>query len=518
MLDNPTLNQSPIKVQRAIISVYDKTGIIELARSLNNLGVELLTTGGTAKTLRAADITLTDVSDYTRFPEIMDGRVKTINPLIEGGILGLRDQHATDASRNNIKWIDLVICNLYPFSKAILREDCDRALALENVDIGGPTMIRSAAKNSGWVCVVINPNDYSTLADELKSSGEISFETRQRFSAKAFGHTAQYDTLIHNYLKNNRLSEDFSLTYVKHSEMRYGENPHQQAAAYQIPEDQSKNILNAKIHQGKQLSYNNIMDADGALACVREFDEPACVVVKHSNPCGVAIGDDVLDVYTRAFNADSLSAFGGIVAFNRTCTTAVAEAITSVFVEIVLAPDFEVAALKIFKKKKNLRVLEIGPFGKRAPKLEVRNVAGGLIVQDTDTKNLTREHFKAVTKVKPSEKDIETALFAWKVLRHAKSNGILIAKDNTTVGIGAGQVSRVDAVHMALRKGGVNVKGGVLGSDAFFPFRDSIDAITDSGIKVVIQPGGSIRDQEVISACDEHGIAMIFTGTRCFKH
>ncbi|SVA84627.1 uncharacterized protein METZ01_LOCUS137481, partial [marine metagenome] len=283
-------------------------------------------------------------------------------------------------------------------------------------------------------------------------------------------------------------------------------------------EDQSKNILNAKIHQGKQLSYNNIMDADGALACVREFDEPACVVVKHSNPCGVATGEDLLDVYTRAFNADSLSAFGGIIAFNRTCTKEVAQAITSVFVEIVLAPDFELEALEIFKKKKNLRVLEIGPFGKRTPKLEVRNVAGGLIVQDTDTKNLTSEHFQAVTKVKPSKKDIETALFTWKVLRHAKSNGILIAKDNTTVGLGAGQVSRVDAVHMALRKGGKNVKGGVLASDAFFPFRDSIDAIKDSGIKVVIQPGGSIRDQEVIAACNEHDIAMIFTGTRCFKH
>ncbi len=301
MLDNPTLNQNPIQIRRAIISVYDKTGVVELARSLNSLDVELLTTGGTAKTLRAADITLTDVSDYTQFPEIMDGRVKTINPLIEGGILGLRDQHATDASVNNIKWIDLVVCNLYPFSKTILQEHCDLALALENIDIGGPTMIRSAAKNTGWVCVVIDPKDYSTIANELKSSGEISFETRQQFSAKAFGHTAQYDTLIHNYLKNDALSEDFSLTYIKHSQMRYGENPHQQAAAYQVPEDQSKNILNAKIHQGKQLSYNTIMDADGALACVREFDEPACVVVKHSNPCGVATGEDLLDVYTRYY-------------------------------------------------------------------------------------------------------------------------------------------------------------------------------------------------------------------------
>ena len=518
MLDNPTLNQNPIQIKRAIISVYDKTGVIEFAQALNNIGVELLTTGGTAKALQAADITLTDVSDYTQFPEIMDGRVKTINPLIAGGILGLRDQHATDANANNIKWIDLVVCNLYPFPKVILQEDCDLALALENVDIGGPTMIRSAAKNTGWVCVVIDPDDYSTITNELNSSGEISFETRQRFSAKAFGRTAQYDTIIHNFLKDENLSEDFSLTYIKHSKMRYGENPHQHAAAYQNPGDRSNNILNAKIHQGKQLSYNNIMDADGALACVREFDEPTCVLVKHANPCGVATGDDLLDVYTRAFNADSLSAFGGIIAFNCICTADVAQAITSVFVEIVLAPDFELEALEIFKKKKNLRVLGIGPFGKRTPKLEVRNVDGGLIVQDTDTKNLTREHFKTVTKVKPSEKDIETALFTWKVLRHAKSNSVLIAKDNTTVGLGAGQVSRVDAVHMALRKGGENVKGGVLASDAFFPFRDSIDAIKDSGIKVVIQPGGSIRDQEVIGACDEYDIAMIFTGTRCFKH
>ena len=518
MLDNPTLNQNPIQIKRAIISVYDKTGVIEFAQALNNIGVELLTTGGTAKALQAADITLTDVSDYTQFPEIMDGRVKTINPLIAGGILGLRDQHATDANANNIKWIDLVVCNLYPFPKVILQEDCDLALALENVDIGGPTMIRSAAKNTGWVCVVIDPDDYSTITNELNSSGEISFETRQRFSAKAFGRTAQYDTLIHNFLKDEDLSEDFSLTYIKHSKMRYGENPHQHAAAYQNPVDRSNNILNAKIHQGKQLSYNNIMDADGALACVREFDEPTCVLVKHANPCGVATGDDLLDVYTRAFNADSLSAFGGIIAFNRICTADVAQAITSVFVEIVLAPDFELEALEIFKKKKNLRVLGIGPFGKRTPKLEVRNVDGGLIVQDTDTKNLTREHFKTVTKVKPSEKDVETALFTWKVLRHAKSNSVLIAKDNTTVGLGAGHVSRVDAVHMALRKGGENVKGGVLASDAFFPFRDSIDAIKDSGIKAVIQPGGSIRDQEVIGACDEYDIAMIFTETRCFKH
>ena len=517
MLNNPTLNQSPIKVRRALISVFDKTGVVDMAQSLVGLDVEILSTGGTAKVLRKANIPVTDVSDYTQFPEIMGGRVKTINPLIEGGILGLRDQHTADAEANHIQWIDLVVCNLYPFSETISQEYCDLALALENVDIGGPTMIRSAAKNMGWVCAVVDPTDYSIVTDELQS-GEISFPLRKTLSAKAFGHTAQYDTIVHNYLKDEKLSDDFSLTFEKHSKMRYGENPHQSAASYKIPGNTEANVLNAIIHQGKKLSYNNIMDADGALACVREFDDPACVVVKHSNPCGVAIGDDLLDVYTRALNADSLSAFGGIVAFNRICTKNVAEAIDKVFVEIVLAPNFESEALKIFKKKNNLRVLEIGAFRKRSPKLEVRNIDGGLLVQDTDINSLTREDLNTVTKAKPSEQDLETALFTWKVLRHAKSNGILIAKDNTTIGLGAGQVSRVDAVHMALLKGGKNVRGGVLASDAFFPFRDSIDAIKNSGIKVVMQPGGSIRDQEVIDACDEYSIAMIFTGTRCFKH
>jgi len=517
MLNNPTLNRKPIKVKRALISVFDKTGAVELAQSLNDFGIEILSTGGTAKALHGANIPVTDVSDYTQFPEIMDGRVKTINPLVEGGILGLRDKHDEDAASNNIQWIDLVVCNLYPFSDTISREDCDLALALENVDIGGPTMIRSAAKNVGWVCVAVDLADYSTIVNELRA-GEISFETRKRLSSKAFGHTAQYDTIIHNYLKDENLSDDFSITFNKHSKMRYGENPHQAAASYKIPGNSEPNILNAKIHQGKRLSYNNIMDADGALACVREFEESACVVVKHANPCGVSVGNDLLDVYNRAFNADSLSAFGGIIAFNRTCSSAVAEAITSVFVEIVLAPHFEPAALEIFKKKKNLRILEIGEFGRRKSKIEVRNVDGGLLVQDVDTKILLKDDLSVVTVKQPTAEEIQTALFTWKVLRHAKSNGILIAKDNTTVGLGAGQVSRVDAVHMALRKGRENVKGAVLASDAFFPFRDSIDAIKDTGITMVIQPGGSIRDQEVIDACNEYSIAMVFTGTRCFKH
>jgi phosphoribosylaminoimidazolecarboxamide formyltransferase/IMP cyclohydrolase len=324
--------------------------------------------------------------------------------------------------------------------------------------------------------------------------------------------------MIHNYLKEDPLSEDFSITFKKHSEMRYGENPHQSAASFSIPGNQDKNILNAIIHQGKQLSYNNIMDADGALACLKEFDRPACVIVKHSNPCGVATGDNLLDSYKKAFNADSLSAFGGIVALNRTCTAKIADEISKVFIEIVLAPNYEEQALAILKKKKNLRVLEIGTISRRDKKVEIRNIDGGILVQDVDTKILTTEDLKTVTIKEPSEKDIETALFTWKVLRHAKSNGILIAKDNRTIGLGAGQVSRVDAVHMALRKGGDNVEGGVLASDAFFPFRDSIDALKNSGINTVLQPGGSVKDGEVIDACNEYEISMIFTGTRCFKH
>jgi len=518
MIEKPILNKKPIKINRALLSVFDKTGIVELAQKLTNKKIEILSTGGTAKTLRENNIPVVDVSDYTNFPEIMDGRLKTINPLVEGGILGLRDQHVTDAKKNKIKWIDLVICNLYPFSETISKGDYDLALALENVDIGGPTMIRSAAKNMGWVSVAVDPKDYSLITNEIDNTGKISFETRKKLSSKTFGHTAQYDTMIHGYLKENSLSNNFSLTYKKHSEMRYGENPHQSASSYQIPGNNEPNILNATIHQGKKLSYNNIMDADGALACIKEFDETACVVVKHANPCGVAIGDDLLDVYTKAFNADSLSAFGGIIALNRTCTNEVAKAITEVFVEIVLAPNFEPGALETFKKKKNLRVLEIGDFVKRKNKLEIRNIDGGILVQETDTKILSIEDFKVVTEKQPQKKDISTALFTWKVLRHTKSNGILISKDNRTIGLGAGQVSRVDAVHMALRKGGEKVQGGVLASDAFFPFRDSIDAIKDSGISTIIQPGGSIRDQEVIEACNEYGFAMIFTGTRCFKH
>ena len=518
MLENPTINKENVKIKRALVSVFDKTGLVELGHSLEGLGIEILSTGGSAKTLRDSGVSVTDVSDYTKFPEIMDGRVKTINPLVEGGILGLRDKHNKDAEDNNIKWIDLVVCNLYPFSETINRDDCDLAMALENVDIGGPTMIRSAAKNVGWVTVVVDPSDYPALAKDLSNDNSIRYETREMFSAKAFGHTAQYDVIIHNYMKGTPLSDEFSLTYEKHSEMRYGENPHQAAAAYKISGDSSNSVLNAKIHQGKKLSYNNIMDADAAFSCLKEFEETACVIVKHANPCGVSKGENMLEVYKQAFNADSLSAFGGVIAMNKQCDELVAEEISKVFVEIVLAPSFTKEALEIFSTKKNLRVLEVGNIKPREKLLEVRNVVGGIIVQETDTSVIQKQDLKTVTTTSPTDLEVETMLFGWKVLKHIKSNGILIVKDNTTVGVGAGQVSRVDSVDIAMKKSGENIQGSILCSDAFFPFRDSIDKISNSGIKAVLQPGGSVRDDEVIEACNEHGIAMVFTGQRCFKH
>jgi phosphoribosylaminoimidazolecarboxamide formyltransferase/IMP cyclohydrolase len=512
------MNKKNTSVNTALISVSDKENIIELGKGLTDLGVEILSTGGTAKALREGGVTVTDVSDYTGFPEIMDGRVKTINPLVEGGILGLRDKHEKEAEANGIRWIDLVVCNLYPFAETVRKPDVTLDRALENIDIGGPTMIRCAAKNVGWVGVVVDPADYSSVLAELQESNGLTFDSRNRLSTKAFGHTAKYDTLIHNHLKSEQLSDDFSLSFEKYYDLRYGENPHQQAAAYKDPMTTAPNVLNATIHQGKKLSYNNIMDADGALACVKEFAEPACVVVKHANPCGVATGDDITDCFHRAFNADSMSAFGGIVALNQRCTTQIAEALRKIFIEIVLAPEFEDGALELFAKKKNLRVLEIGQFGARDPKIEFKYVDGGLLVQETDVSTITSEALSTVTKMKPSEQNSADMLFGWKVLKNVKSNGILTAKDNTTLGIGPGQVSRVDAVEIAVRKSGDNLEGAILASDAFFPFRDSIDTIADTGIAAVIQPGGSVRDEEVIAACDEHGIAMVFTGARCFKH
>lgn len=545
---------TPIK--RALISVSNKEGIIEFAKQLSDLGVEIISTGGTHKALSDAGIPVTEISAFTGFPEMMDGRVKTLHPLVHAGILGLRDKHAATASDHNIKWIDLVVCNLYPFSQTIQKPNVTEAEAIENIDIGGPTMIRSAAKNVGWVGVVVDPKDYTPLLTELKAGG-LTYETRKKLSTKAFGHTAQYDTIIYNHflvtsLRNasessppvpsfakegqNRplasaeeraqgevsvaatFPDPLNLTYNKFYDLRYGENPHQLACVYKEPNNNEVNILNAKIHQGKQLSYNNINDADGALALTKEFAEPACVVVKHANPCGVAVGNDITEVFRRAYNADALSAFGGIISLNRPCTKAIAEEIAKVFAEIVLAPTYEPEALKILYAKKNLRVLELGTLTLPQPKQEYRFVDGGLLVQDKDTKIINKEDLKFVTEKKPTEEQINTMLFAWKVLKYIKSNAILIAKDNVTIGVGAGQVSRVDAVDIAIKKAGDKIFGSILASDAFFPFRDSIDKIAPTGITAIIQPGGSIKDEEVIKACNEYGISMTFTGVRCFKH
>jgi len=512
------MNTNIIQIKRALISVSDKTGIVDFARELLSLGVEIISTGGTFKSLSEAGIKTIEISDFTDFPEMMDGRVKTLHPLVHAGILGLRDKHAEQAKKQNVKWIDLVVCNLYPFAQTISKPNVTEEEAIENIDIGGPTMIRGSAKNVGWVGVVVDFNDYTLLLEELKAQNGLTYETRRKLSAKAFNHTANYDAVIDNFFNNDKFPATLNLTYNKFYDLRYGENPHQKGCVYKEPNNNDCNILNAKIIQGKQLSFNNINDADGALATLKEFEVPACVVVKHANPCGTAIGNDISEVFKQSYNADALSAFGGIIAINRTCNKNIAEEIVKVFAEIVLAPDYEPEALEILAKKKNLRVLELGKITPLKHGLEFKYVDGGLLLQDSDTKAVDRKEIKVVTNRQPSEGELNDMMFAWKVMKHIKSNGILIAKNNTTIGVGAGQVSRVDAVDMAIKKSGDKITGSILASDAFFPFRDSIDKIAKTGIKAIIQPGGSIKDREVIDACNEHGIAMAFTGVRCFKH
>lgn len=514
------MNNSPTLIKRALISVSDKTGIIELARDLYALDVEIVSTGGTAQALREAKIPVQDISQFTGFPEIMEGRVKTLHPNVHGGILGLRDKHQPVAQEHDIQWIDLVVCNLYPFAATIKKTDVSFDEVIENIDVGGPSMIRSAAKNMGWVTVVTDPNDYQPFLQEIQEHGGVRFETRREFATKAFAHTAQYDAIIHQHLsKETPFPETLNLTHRKLFDLRYGENPHQQAAVYKNTMGESHGILTATILQGKQLSYNNINDADGALACLKEFNEPACVIVKHANPCGAASGTNIVEVFHRAYAADALAAFGGVIALNQACTADIAKEIVKVFVEIVMAPSYTPEALQLLAKKPNMRVLELGQVPSQKNAYELRSIAGGVLLQAADTKMITYNDLHCVTKKQPTTKEIDDILFGWRVLKHVKSNAILIAKDKTTVGIGPGQVSRIDAVDTALRKAGDKTHGAVLCSDAFFPFRDSIDTIAPSGVTAIIQPGGSVKDQEVIDACNEHDIAMVFTGgVRCFKH
>lgn len=516
------MNRDMVPVRRALLSVSDKQGIAELAVQLHQMGIEIISTGGTAKILQDQGIPVVPVSDVTGFPEIMDGRVKTLHPLIHGALLGLRDRHDEEAKRCGVSWIDLVVCNLYPFASAIEADDADEDTALENIDIGGPTMIRSAAKNLGWCAAVTSPSSYQGLAEEIRTTGGISFETRRRLSAEAFSHTASYDAVIQQYLSGQRFPEEVTLTFRKHSSLRYGENPHQEAASYisLLPPAQREDlsVLTSDILNGKELSYNNIQDAAGALRALREFSEPACVVVKHASPCGAAQGEDITDTVIRAFEADRLAAFGGIVSMNRTCTKEIAQYFRKVFFEIILAPDYEPEALTLLREKKNLRVLKTPQVLPQKPLLVPKFIPGGMLLQDTDTSQITPGDLTWAAGESGEKQMINDLMFAWKVLKHVKSNGILTAKNTVTLGIGQGQVSRVDAVKSALSKTPPDA-GAVLASDAFFPFRDSIDEMArHGGVRAVIQPGGSVRDQEVIDACNEHGIAMVFTGIRCFHH
>lgn len=508
-----------IPIRRALISVSNKTGIVEFAKNLSELGVEIVSTGGTSQLLAQAKIPHKQVEDITGLPEMLGGRVKTLHPKIHGGILGKRDKHELEALENEIQWIDLVVVNFYPFTQSVKKEMTWDEI-VEYIDIGGPTMVRAAAKNFAWVGVVIDPLDYGQILAALNNQGGLDLEFRKQLAQKAFALTYQYDAAIHRYFvdraeKNPACPPLLHLHLEKLTELRYGENPHQKACAYQFVTEKT-GVLAATQFQGKPLSYNNILDAEAASSCVREFSEPTAVIVKHANPCGVATATTIEKAYERAFAADSVSAFGGIIALNRPCTKAIAEAINSVFMEIVLAPAFTDEALTILAAKPNLRVLELPTEEKE--EWEMKFITGGMLLQEKDKETLHIDDLKFVTKLKPKQEDIHGMLFAWRVLKHVKSNGILIAKNDATVGIGAGQVSRIDAVDIAIQKAGEHLQDAILASDAFFPFRDSIDRIANRGIRAIIQPGGSVRDEEVIAACDEAGIAMAFTGKRCFRH
>ncbi len=523
-------------IRRALLSVSDKTGIVEFANALSSRGVDLLSTGGTAKLLSLAGLKVTEVSDYTGFPEMMDGRVKTLHPKVHGGILGRRGTDDGIMEQHGIQPIDMVVVNLYPFAQTVARPNCSLADAVENIDIGGPTMVRSAAKNHKDVAIVVNSSDYERIIQEMDTSeNALSQETRFDLAIRAFEHTAAYDGMIANYFgsmvppyygetdrPSGRFPRTLNLQYVKKQDMRYGENAHQQAAFY-IEEDLTEaSVATAQQLQGKALSYNNIADTDAALECVKAFNEPACVIVKHANPCGVAVSDSIMDAYDRAYKTDPTSAFGGIIAFNRELDAETARAIISrQFVEVIIAPSASEDALRVTAEKQNVRVLVCGEWQSRVSGLDFKRVNGGLLVQDRDLGMVEPANLKVVTKRQPTEQELADALFCWKVAKFVKSNAIVYAKNNMTIGIGAGQMSRVYSAKIAGIKAadeGLEVKGSAMASDAFFPFRDGIDAAAAAGITCVIQPGGSIRDDEVIAAANEHGIAMIFTDMRHFRH
>ena len=519
-----------VPLKRALISVSDKTGVIELARSLSGYGIEIVSSGGTAKLLAEQNIPVIEVSDYTGFPEMMDGRVKTLHPKVHGGILGRRGIDEGIMAQHGIQPIDLVVVNLYPFEQTVAKPDCDLPTAIENIDIGGPALIRAAAKNHDAVAVVVDPADYAPLLAELKANqGSLSKSTRFRLAAKSFAHTSRYDGMIADYLGHRvddapAFPELLGLRFKHAQSMRYGENPHQQAAFYVESGEHTGTIAGARQIQGKELSYNNIADADAALECVKSFQEgPACVIVKHANPCGVAEGKDLLEAYDLAYQCDTTSAFGGIIAFNRSLDAKTAETIIDrQFVEVIIAPSVAEDALPVLARKANVRVLDTGAWpAAPAPAWDYKRVNGGLLVQDRDDGVITRADLKIVTQRQPTEQEVIDLLFAWKVVKYVKSNAIVYAKDRRTIGIGAGQMSRVYSSRIAAIKAadaGLEVRGSVVASDAFFPFRDGVDTAAEAGVSAIIQPGGSMRDQEVIDAANEHGLTMVFTGMRHFRH
>jgi len=520
-----------IPVKRALISVSDKTGIVDFARALNSLGVAILSTGGTFKLLVDEGIPAKEVSDYTGFPEMMDGRVKTLHPKVHGGILGRRGQDDAVMAKHGIEAIDMVVVNLYPFAETVAKPNCDLPTAIENIDIGGPTMVRSSAKNHQWVNIVVNASDYQSVIDEMmQNNGATSLSTRYELAVKAFEHTAQYDGMIANYLgarnceaEKRDFPNTFNTQYSLAQTMRYGENPHQKAAFYVENKQTEACIGSAKQLQGKELSFNNIADTDAALETVKQFEEPACVIVKHANPCGVAVAENIGLAYDLAYATDSESAFGGIIAFNRELDADTAKAIVDrQFVEVIIAPSIARDALILLSEKKNVRVLTCGSLkGSKVSGFDYKRVTGGLLVQDRDAGMVGQKDLKVVTKLAPTEQQMNDMLFAWKVAKMVKSNAIIYAKDGRTIGVGAGQMSRVNSARIAAIKAehaGLEVAGAIMASDAFFPFRDGIDNAAKVGIKAVIQPGGSMRDDEVIAAADEHGMTMVFTGMRHFRH
>ena len=520
-------------IKQALISVSDKTGVLDFARELSALGVKILSTGGTAKLLADNGLAVTEVADYTGFPEMLDGRVKTLHPKVHGGILARRDfpEHVAALEEHGIPTIDMVVVNLYPFQQTVAKAECSLEDAIENIDIGGPTMLRSSAKNHKDVTVIVDPSDYAIVLAEMKANNNVvSYDTKFTLAKKVFAHTAQYDGAITNYLTS--LGEDkahttrsaypqtLNLHFDKVQEMRYGENPHQSAAFYRDLKAVDGALANYKQLQGKELSYNNIADADAAWECVKSFNESACVIVKHANPCGVALGVTPFEAYSKALQTDPTSAFGGIIAFNRELDGKAAEIVAKQFVEVLIAPSFTAEAKAIFAAKQNVRLLEIS-LGNAVNQYDVKRVGGGLLVQAPDAKNVLQEELRVVSKLQPTPQQMADMMFAWRVAKYVKSNAIVFCGNGMTLGVGAGQMSRIDSARIASIKAqnaGLTLAGSAVASDAFFPFRDGLDVVVDAGATCVIHPGGSMRDQEVIDAADERGVVMVYTGTRHFRH